>query len=626
MGSRARLRQICRFAGVLLTIYLGTIVSSVYADVKATTRYVAPSGSDSVNCSSSASPCRTIQYAINQSSSGDVILVAGGTYTYNAAADNCTFLQTRAVGCFVDKRLTILGGYSTSNWSTANPAVNLTVIDGQNTYRGIVVVGYNTTTAYLNMEGFTIQNGRAQGPTYLNPYEPGGMGGGMLVQHAAVTLRDMIFKNNQAIGANTSSGDGGAADGAAIRIESTPAGASSLLQRVLFDNNRSYGGTGPDRGGVAFGALFIYKSAVTIEDATFTNNLAQAGSSTGYGISLQDGWPADALGGAISIQMGNAVTLRRIRVIGNQVRGGNAGQIGGGAHGAGIIVEDTPSFTLTDSYFANNISIAGNAQTGGNASAGGIHAANNGQVTIERTQFLANSVIGGNSTGSGSAGPGAGGGLYLFATQSSGAYYATLRNVIIADNFVDQGSGTKSLGNGGGGGIVIHGISADFTHVTIARNRLSSSLVLGQGLVVQPWALPGVLNMSHSIIADHTEGHSYASAVVVQVGGTLAFNRGLFAGNNRDTNINGIPVAPGTINGLSTVISASSAGFVSPGAPNYNYRLSSTSPARDQAVGSTITEDIDRLPRPYILHDLGASEYWPPSSQSYKTYLPLIIK
>lgn len=109
------------------------------------------------NCSSSASPCRTIQYAANQSASGDRILVAQGIYTYNAGTDLCSFLQTRAVVCFVDKNLTILGGYSTSNWSIANPSVNLTVIDGQNSRRGVAVIGFNTTIAYLDMEGFTIR-------------------------------------------------------------------------------------------------------------------------------------------------------------------------------------------------------------------------------------------------------------------------------------------------------------------------------------------------------------------------------------------------------------------------------------------------------------------------------------
>src|SRR3972149_1346928 len=98
----------------------------------ATTRYVAASGSDSGNnCAASGSPCRTIQRAANQSASGDTIKAAHGTYTYDSASDTCAFLQTRAVVCFVDKALTILGVYTTSNWTTANPSVNVTIIDGQ---------------------------------------------------------------------------------------------------------------------------------------------------------------------------------------------------------------------------------------------------------------------------------------------------------------------------------------------------------------------------------------------------------------------------------------------------------------------------------------------------------------
>ena len=142
-----------------------------------TTRYVAASGTDTGNCSSPGAPCHTIQYAVNQSASGDRILVAQGTYVYNAATDPCSFFLTRAVVCFANKRLTILGGYSTSNWSTANPAANLTVIDGQNARRGVAFVGISNPATHLDMEGFTIQNGRAQGPLYNGV--PGGRGGGM---------------------------------------------------------------------------------------------------------------------------------------------------------------------------------------------------------------------------------------------------------------------------------------------------------------------------------------------------------------------------------------------------------------------------------------------------------------
>jgi len=131
----------------------------VRADVLAITRYVASSGNDTGDCSSAASPCRTIQYAVNEASSGDTILVAQGMYTYNQAADPCTFLYDpgigkdgRAVVCIVDKVLTILGGYSISSWLKANPTSNLTVVDGQNLHRGVFLIGFSTTTASLDME------------------------------------------------------------------------------------------------------------------------------------------------------------------------------------------------------------------------------------------------------------------------------------------------------------------------------------------------------------------------------------------------------------------------------------------------------------------------------------------
>jgi hypothetical protein len=569
-----------------------------------TTRYVATNGTDTGNCTSSASPCRTIQYAVNQSASGDRILVAQGTYTYNAMPDFCSFLQTRAVVCIVDKSLAILGGFSTSNWSTANPAVNVTVIDGQDSRRGVALIRSQTTT-FLNMEGFTIQNGRAQGPTYVSPYDPSGIGGGMWVQRASITLRDMIFRNNQAIGANTASGAGGAAAGAGLRIESSLAGTNSLLQRVTFDGNQSLGGVGPERGGIAFGALFVYGSAVTVEGATFTNNLARAGNSTGNGTS--GGLSADALGGAIGLEQ-SAVVLRGITATNNQAIAGNAAVNAGGAFGGAIFTEDASSFVMADSYVFGNTAQAGNASTGGFGAGGGVMVFNS-PATIERVQLIANSAVGGSTTGGGGAGPAGGGGLYLWRARTDINPSVSVTNAIIADNSVALGSG--SVPGGGGGGIQVQGLTATLSHVTIARNRLGPNLISGQGLVVL--AAPGVssatANVNHSIIANHTESGTGAIAVVVQQGNTLNFNRGLFAGNNRNTNAG--DSTAGTFNGLGSMSSASSAGFVSPGSPSFNYHLQSNSPARDQATGSAVTSDIDGQARPENgISDLGADEYW----------------
>ncbi len=606
---------------LLLLIYSGAIpISSAQAGSPAT-RYVdATTGKDSGNCNSASSPCLTIQYAVNKASSGDKILVAAGVYTHGAASDPCPSWAHDVI-CYVDKYLTILGGYSTTDWSNANPSVNQTIIDGQNTYRGVVVLGYNTTTAFLDMEGFTIQNGQARGHSYVSS-DLSGIGGGMWVLIATTTLKDMIFKNNQAIGLDNSSGDGGDSFGSALRIESSPKGSSSLLQNVVFNNNLSYGGSGTHRGGKAFGALFIYYSTVTIEDSAFNNNLAQGGNSSGNGTSKVDGSHADAVGGAIATECNVSqvdcynnyiITLRHISITGNQVKGGNAGTIGGGAYGGGILVEFTDLFKMSDSFIADNTAIAGTAQTGGNAAGGAINATNSGEATFDRMQVINNTATGGNaSTSGGNAGTGAGGGLYVFATKT-GTFHATINNSFIADNQAYQGSiGVTSLGNGGGGGVIIQGMKVDINHATIARNHIGSNLVLGQGLVAEAWdaSLPATVNLNYSIIANHTGGNTSSAAVVVDSTSTLTFNRGLFASNDRDTNQYKIPIAHGTINGLTTMLTASTAGFVSPGSPNYDYHILPTSPAKDQATGSTTPDDIDSQTRPYGPgYDIGADEY-----------------
>lgn len=599
------------FAIILVMFSFGEVTrASAEARLQAgTTRYVAASGTDSGNCTSPASPCRSIQYAVNQAAAGDRILVASGTYTYNASLDPCSFLVTRAVVCVANKSLTISGGFTTSNWSTANPSVNVTRIDGQNTLRGVAVVQTIAST-HLIMEGFTIENGRAPGPLY--PNIPGGRAGGMWVAKSTVTLRDIIFRNNRAIGDNTASGAGGAADGAALTIESSP--GANLLQRVTFDSNQSTGGSGPVRGGVAFGALFIFSSSVTVEDSTFTNNLAQAGNSSGNG--LHGGLHADALGGAIGVEKG-VVTLNRIVATNNEAIGGNAATNAGGAFGGAIFVEDASAFVLRDSYIFNNSAEGGNAATGGFSGGGGILVFNS-PATIEQVEVISNRVISGNATGSGNAGPAGGGGLYLWRTRTNINPAISVTNAIVADNSVHLGNGASNLG-GGGGGISVQGLTANIAHATFARNELGPNLISGQALLVltAPGVSASTANVSYSIFANHTQGASDARAVFAQAGNTINFNRGLFAANSRNTNAdhgNG-----GTFNGLASMLSAASAGFVSPGSPEFDYRIRNNSAARDQATGSTTAIDIDRQGRPFGgVSDLGADEY---STQPLPTFV-----
>lgn len=611
-------RSVARFTFVIgfIVIALLSVATNTAATPQATAAifHVATNGSDVNGCGSAGSPCKSIQFAVNQSNSGDTLRVAAGTHTYNAETDICTFLVTRSVVCVIDKNLTILGGYDAENWTIPSPVANLSIIDGQNAQRGVHVEAYNQTV-HLTMEGFTIQNGRAFGN---QTGDNDSHGGGMRINQGSVTLRDMIFKNNQAVGRdNNPIGRAGAGGGLAIVRSKT---GSSLLERIVFQDNQAIGGSGSDRGGVAIGGgLFTSGATVNSSYLTFANNQALAGSSGGNGSGA--GLLADALGGGIGFGLGTHANFSNVTVIGNRAVGGNAGQNAGGAFGGGIHAEES-ALTLNDALINENTAIGGNGVNGGVTRAGGLEVFN-GNFTIERTRFIANWVTSGASTGGGTAGAANGGGAYFSATK--GSYKGTIVNSIFADNHIEFGAnGSKSLG-GGGGGMTVAGMFVEIIHATFSNNNMGNGLLIGHALNAQemPGFAPGTTDIKYSIFANHT-GRSDASTVHVASGSTINFTRGLFAANTKDTNSDGVPVNVGTFTGLDTLISATSPGFVSPGAPNYNYRLTAGSAAIDQAAGSSTAVDIDNLPRPVgRVRDLGAHEF---INLDKKLYIPVISR
>lgn len=135
-----------------------------------------------VRLNDGATEYNTIQAAVDASTSpGDVVKVAGYCTPSNSDSHQVVYLN---------KTLTIRGGYIATNWTTSDPIANPTTVDARKRGRGIYITGsVNTPT----IEGLRIINGTAwefggypgQSDYYHN-------GGGVYVDQATVT-----FKNNQ---------------------------------------------------------------------------------------------------------------------------------------------------------------------------------------------------------------------------------------------------------------------------------------------------------------------------------------------------------------------------------------------------------------------------------------------
>ncbi len=580
-------------------------VRPAYAEEEAVkTIRVATSGTDATSCGSESSPCKSVQYAANRASSGDTILVAGGTYAYTSSADTCSFLTTRAVVCFVDKHLNIIGGYSANNWSTPYPDVNQTVIEGNGSYRGVAIVAYNST-ASLHMENFTIQNGLAQGNLSGDAF-----GGGMWGQNSAVSLRNVSFLNNRAVGIDVSNNDGVSGSGGGLAVISPKNSAASTLENVSFEGNLAKGGSASQRGGVAIGgALFLYEAPLSGNFVNFINNTAQGGTSMG------------ALGGAVGVQYYSSASFSNVIAQGNQALGGDmrngTGLEGGGGLGGAFHVEQS-DFTLTDAIVTDNLAKGAVGATGGYAFGGGIMT-DTANSTISRAQVNRNVVTSGASNASGEAGDAGGGGFYLANFWSASNIVVNLYNTIVGDNIVQVGTPGH---NGGinGAGITVQAITANINHCTIVNNNFVGGMNFGQAIaVLGEFGSSGKLataNINYSVIANHintTTSPSNPSAVAVYPSNTANFNRGLFSGNTKDTNANDSASTHGKVNGLSTMTSVSSVEFVSTGGSDNNYHLTGSSPAINLAAGSSLSDDIDGDARPVDnVADLGADEYVEP--------------
>lgn len=591
----------------ILVFSLGfdTAFSAPAMETAATIYRVSTAGTDVAGCGTALQPCATIQFAINQAISGDIIVVAGGRYRYKSENDQCTLLTTKPVVCVKNKQLTILGGYSEASWETPDPEVFPTVIDGEAKYRGVAVIR-TTSTSSLTMQGFTIENGRAAGQPVGNQYKGHAFGAGLYAANTFVNLKDIHFNNNIVTGGSSNSyAQAGWAFGGGLAIEGPSSGGDSTLEDLTFTGNQALGGSGSDGGGNGMGGgLMTVSAAVTANKLTFTNNIAKGGDTTGNACNP----PTGGFGGGFSLQYSTNLNFTNVTATENKAIGGTASgssSCGGPGIGGAVFLEGV-TFNLTDATLKSNQALGGVGKNAGLAWAGGLYT-EKVDLNMDRAKLIANLAQAGSTSGGGQAGGAGGGGAYLSAFDSKD-YTATLTNCLFAENIAARGA-VGTSGTGGGGGLFVQAITANIIHSTFANNQLMNGLTGGQGAIIIALlgmsGKPSVANIQYTAFTDHKNNYKYNNAALTVFSGNTASLSYVWFGNN--TNHFSVPSGTPTSH-IWTV--AESGGYQSPGAPEYNYSLLPSSPLKDLGEGSSTALDIDGLARPVnMVADIGSYEY-----------------
>lgn len=270
-----------------------------------------------------------IQDAVDAADAGDIVKVAAGTYS---TINNQGAL---AQVVYIDKDITLRGGYSTSNWATPDPDANETIIDPDGDGRGIVVVGTEETidTTRAVITGFTIQNGSSVIETEAGTEGLGGrelrpaygMGGGAYAQFATVTFIDMTFTDNTSLSPEAGFELGQAGYGGALALS----GCYAAVRNSTFTNNESQDG----------GAIFSYDGrGLLFSNNTFENNHSISSASDNSNVTSTD----FGYGGAMTLFFAPGGVTFRDNIVANNVAE---------LHGGGVLI---PIVFAGHVYFSGN--------------------------------------------------------------------------------------------------------------------------------------------------------------------------------------------------------------------------------------------------------------------------------
>lgn len=595
------------------------------AQAAASTLFVAPAGF----CGGPLPCYATLQAAVDAAQPGDEIRVAKGEYLLMGSSTQLAR---------VTKDLTILGGYSTGNWVTPDPAANPTILNAVGQGRVMEVSGPVAVTIY----GLRLQYGEANG---LGGAELGeDAGGGLLVVGADVVLsHSWVLTNTVTDGMGggiyvTDSPHSFIMEHCVVQANYAESGGGAYLEEITstLTSNVFQGNTSASQ--YAGGGLRVEAGNLTMKDNIFNGN--QGGQGGGIALTYTEALlDRNTVTNNISVRGGGLhINESIVGLTGNLIQGNSSGD------GGGLYVKWSNMVMVFNSVLDNEAKLAGGSMYGGGlwldtsrttevilrgnlfegntaSDGGGINMFGTNPAVVEGNSILDNTATDPTYNGHG-------GGVYC------DAYGASFERNIIQRNTAIQGSSGASATNGGGititkfatltnniitnnivtgnnaiaPGIYVRGASPKFYHNTISGNigGGGSGIYATQQTIDNTPAQPLLYN---NIIANQDVG-VYVSDGSPQ---NMASLFGVLWWNN-DLNWEGQVSAYYAITGNPLFVNA----------PLYDYHIGAGSAAIDQSPSSYLTVDVDNEPR-LGLHDLGADEYWA-SGALQRLFLPLTLK
>jgi hypothetical protein len=590
------------------------------ASLAATIRYVAVDGADAGDCGAPASPCRTIQYVVDHASPGDEVRVASGVYTdvHGRPAlpgSPCPGVITQVV--YLTKSVTIRGGYTTTNWSRANPISHPTTLDAEERGRVMAIGGTVSPTVenlrMLRGNGWALSgdspacySGGAlhavSATVTLSANEiadsEGLLGGGLFLSGGWAQLHNNeISDNDGSLGGGLFSSDGFAdLQNNAIRGNwSYEAGGGAYFRNseLQVTGNVITGNAAHEFGG---GVFLVDSNATLIGNSVVGNSIDDYDGLMGGGVHAEGSQVAlsgNEFVGNSSGTWGGGLSVFHTDgwVSGNLFRDNRATQDGGGC--SALITH----IALTDNVFESN-SLNGLWVAAATAAVSGNRFVANdglGLLLMDGTFTFSHNLVMSNVS------PFEIGGIGIGATTNYTVTATLVNNVIVGNRSRD-----------GGNAVAIRSGRVSMLHNTIAGNGGGGASGIW---VVKPYDFepPTYLTLTNNILVSHTVGISVSAGNTVTLQGTL-WGAGAWA-NDRDWG------GPGAIY-TGTVNVWGDPGFRDPDGGDYHLRPSSA--AIDAGVDAGVGVDIDGDARPALGgFDIGADEFV--VLGLYRVVLPVLL-